>query len=67
MTIPLMAEAFMQSIGDKLSKREIFAAIAMNGILSNYLPVSDSKLKHLIKDAVTASDLLIEELDGSKK
>ena len=47
-----------------LTKRELFAAMAMQGILANrvYEPPRRTKLAGMAKDAVSAADALLAEL-----
>lgn len=45
-----------------LTKRELFAAMAMMGCLAN--PVLDGSVKTVAKDAINAADALIAQLGG---
>lgn len=49
---------------DGLTKRELFAAMAMQGVLSNrvYEPPRRTKIAGMAKDAVSAADALLAEL-----
>lgn len=47
-----------------LTKREYFAALAMQSFCSTY---NGSRLEILAKDAVNAADALIEELNKERK
>jgi hypothetical protein len=53
-------------IGGGLTKRELFAAMAMQGLLAD--PNSDGEsLRNLVTHSVVAADLLIEALSKEKK
>lgn len=49
---------------DGLTKREVFAALAMQGILANrtYDPPRRNKLDGMASDAVTSADMLLAAL-----
>jgi len=51
----------VQSVDGGLTKREYFAAMAMQGLLSNIKP--ETLIIELAKEAVILSDALIEELN----
>jgi len=48
-----------------LTKREFFAAIAMQGIITNKDGL-DIKIEYIVESAVDAADALIEELSKTK-
>ncbi len=52
-----------------LTKREYFAAFAMQGILSNsnfdYSPLTDKSLANAVSDAFLIADAMIEESEKS--
>jgi len=48
-----------------LTKREFFAAIAMQGIITNKDGL-DIKIEYIVESAVDAADALIEELNKTK-
>lgn len=50
-------------LANGLTKRELFAAMAMQGMLASGRPVSDETLS----DATTAADALIEALNEQKE
>lgn len=48
--------------GDKLSKRELISAMALQGILAD--PTAPGDVRTVAKTAVDFADALIEELEG---
>lgn len=46
-----------------LTKREYFAAMALQGILSNAATNNDVETSHIVEDACLFADALIEELN----
>lgn len=58
-------DGYAMSVSGGLTKREYFAAIALQGLLSNASLVFE--LKNFIIDAVTAADALIEVLNKEGK
>lgn len=49
-----------------LTKREYFAAIAMQGILSSCFASMNPQYQHAAEDAIGFADALLEELDKPK-
>lgn len=49
-----------------LTKREYFAAMAMQGYLASYGPAEHANGKHVAKIAVECADALLTELEKSK-
>lgn len=57
----------MGESGDGLSKREYFAAMAMQGLLSNSISGSHRIPKRLSTEAVQYADALLAELERTKE
>lgn len=57
--------AFPDEKNSGLTKREYFATIALQGLLSGRtVPISDSNIKDYVARSVKISDRLIEELNN---
>jgi hypothetical protein len=55
----------LDASNEGLTKREYFAAIAMQGIITNKDGL-DIKIEYIVESAVDAADALIEELSKTK-
>jgi hypothetical protein len=60
---PIIAEDYI--IDGGLSKREYFAAMALQGIIANKDGL-DIKIERIVESAVHTADALIEELNKTK-
>jgi hypothetical protein len=60
---PIIAEDYI--IDGGLSKREYFAAMALQGIIANKDGL-DIKIERIVESAVDTADALIEELNKTK-
>ena len=60
---PIIAEDYI--IDGGLTKREYFAAMALQGIISNKDGL-DIKIERIVESAVDTADALIEELNKNK-
>ena len=60
-TIEVLSEVAYISGG--LTKREYFAAMALQGLISKNTPKNKIECSYLVNDAVMYADLLIDELN----